>query len=120
MTSPTGEQIRKWIEDALAYAGGTHTFEDVLEGIRSGRMQLWPAERGCAVTEIVIYPQKKVLHIFLAAGELDQFFDMYEDAAEWGRRQGCTSMSLAGRLGWSKVMKPRGWETKMVVMEKDI
>jgi len=120
MTSPTGQQIREWINDALEYSAGTHTFDDVLDGIRAGRMQLWPAERGCAVTEIVVYPQKKVLHVFLAAGEMDQLFDMIDEAAEWGRRQGCTSMSLAGRLGWQRAMKPLGWEAKMVVMERGI
>lgn len=120
MTSPSPQQIRDWINDALAYSGGTHTFDDVLAGIRSGRMQLWPAERGCAVTEIVIYPQKKVLHVFLAAGELDQILDMQKSAAEWGRRQGCATMTLAGRLGWSKVMKSQGWDAKMVVMEKEL
>ena len=120
MTSPTGAQIREWINAALEYSSGTHTFDDVLEGIRTGRMQLWPAERGCAVTEIVVYPQKKVLHIFLAAGELDQLFDGAESMAEWGRKQGCVALSMSGRLGWQRVLKAHGWEPKRVVMEKDI
>ena len=65
-------KIRGWIADALQYSGGTHTVDDVIERIMSGHLQLWPAERGCAVTEIVVYPRKKVLHVFLAAGEMDQ------------------------------------------------
>ena len=48
------ERCRKWIEDALEYSGGTHTFDDVAQCILDGKLQLWPAERGCAVTEIVI------------------------------------------------------------------
>jgi hypothetical protein len=114
------EANRKYIEDALAYAGGTHTFDDIVDGIVTGRMQLWPAPRGCAVTEIVIYPKKKVLHVFLAGGEMDQLFDMIDGAAKWGRAQGCTSMTLAGRLGWQRAMKPLGWDAKMIVMEKEI
>ena len=66
------ERCRPWIEAALQYTGGTHEFEDIVDGIRSSRMQLWPSKRGCIVTEIVIYPRKKVLNLFLAGGELDQ------------------------------------------------
>lgn len=114
------ERCRKWIEDALAYSGGTHTFDDVAEGIASARMQLWPAPRGCAVTEIVVYPKKKVLHVFLAGGEMDQLFDMIDSAAAWGKQQGCSSITLSGRLGWQRAMKPLGWVPKSVVMEKEI
>jgi hypothetical protein len=51
---------------------------------------------------------------------MDQLFDMIDDAAAWGKRQGCTSMSLSGRMGWQRAMKPLGWEPKMVVMEKEL
>lgn len=120
MTMPSPDQLREWIQSALDYSGGTHTVDDVVDNVLTGRMQLWPAERGCAVTEIVVYPQKKVLHVFLAAGEMDQLFDMIESAAEWARGQGCTAMTLAGRLGWQRAMKPLGWEPKMIVMEREI
>ena len=40
------ERCRPWIEAALKYTGGTHEFEDIVDGIRSSRMQLWPSERG--------------------------------------------------------------------------
>lgn len=113
------EHCRKWINDALAYAGGTHTFDDVAEGILSGRMQLWPAERGCAVTEIVVYPRKRVLHVFLAGGEMGTILDMIDSAVTWGRTQGCTSMTIAGRHGWARVLAKYGYKPVMTVLEKD-
>lgn len=114
------ERCKPWIEAALEHGGGTHTYQDVLDGITSGRMQLWPAPRGCAVTEIVVYPRTQTLHVFLAGGEMDQLFDMIEDAAAWGRKQGCVKMTLSGRIGWQRAMKDLGWKPTMVVMEKDI
>ena len=114
------QKCRKWIEDALEYSGGTHTFDDVAEGILNGHMQLWPTDRGCAVTEIVVYPKKKVLHVFLAAGEMDQLIDMIESASIWGRTQGCTSMTTSGRKGWKRVLSGEGWKEVMVVMEKEL
>jgi len=113
------EYCRKWIEDALEYSGGSHVFEDVVDGITSGRMQLWPAERGCAVTEIVVYPKKRVLHVFLAGGEMGTITDMIDAATEWGKTQGCTSMTIAGRRGWERVLAKHGYRPVMTVLERD-
>lgn len=113
-------RCQPWIEAALEYSGGTHSVGDVIEGIADGRMQLWPAPRGCAVTEIVVYPRRKVLHIFLAGGELDQLIDGFHDVAAWARGQGCTGLTLSGRRGWERALKSSGWRLTMVTMEKDI
>lgn len=113
-------RCRAWIENALKYSGGTHLFEDVARGVLNGSMQLWPAARGCAVTEIVIYPRKKVLHVFLAGGEMDQLIEMIDSAADWGRSQGCSGMTLAGRHGWSKVLAKHNWKPVMTVLEKGL
>jgi hypothetical protein len=114
------DHYRAMIESALEYSGGTHTFEDVKAMIIAGTAQIWPAPRGVVVTEIIEYPRKRVLHIFLAAGELDQFFDMAESAEAWGRAQGCVSMTLSGRMGWQRVMHKHGWKPVLVTMEKPI
>lgn len=113
------EQCRPWIDDALEYSGGTHTFEDVYDRILDGKLQLWPAERGCAVTEIVVYPKKKVLHVFLAGGEMDQIIDMIDSAVAWSKTQGCTSMTISGRHGWKRVLEKHGYKTVMTVLEKE-
>jgi hypothetical protein len=104
------ERCRYWIEEALAYSGGTHDFEHIVEALLNGHMQLWPNENACAVTEIVVYPKKKVLHVFLAGGKMSEILDMHPSAAEWGRMQGCTAMSIAGRPGWERVLKKLGYE----------
>jgi hypothetical protein len=113
------EYCRKWIEDALEYSGGSHDFQDVADGILSGRMQLWPAEKGCAVTEIVLYPKKSVLHVFLAGGEMETIVNMIDSAVAWGKTQGCTSMTIAGRRGWERVLAKHGYKPVMTVLERD-
>lgn len=112
------EANRAHIEAALAYGGGTHTFEDVRDGILSGRMQLWPSPRGCAVTEIVQYPRKRVIHCFLAGGELDQIIDGIESVIAWGKSQGCESLTISGRNGWAKVLQPHGFVQTLVTLER--
>ena len=113
------EHCRKWIEDALEYSGGSHDFQDVADGILSGRMQLWPAEKGCAVTEIVLYPKKSVLHVFLAGGEMETIVNMIDSAVAWGKTQGCTSMTIAGRRGWVRVLARHGYKPVMTVLERN-
>ena len=112
-------RCRPWIEAALEYSGGTHDFEDVVQSLIDGRMQLWPAPRGCAVTELVVYPKTKALHVFLAGGEMDQIIEMIDSATEWGKTQGCSSMTIAGRHGWQRVLAEHGYKPVMTVLKKD-
>jgi len=114
------DRCAEWLQAALDRSGGTHTLDDVRTAIATGLMQFWPAPRGCAVTEIITYPQKRVLHIFLAGGEMDQIVDMDESAAEFARQNGCTGMTIAGRKGWQKVLKDKGYEPAFTVLSKDI
>ena len=62
------ERCKDWIEAALEYSGGTHEWSDIVEGIHSLRYQFWPAEKGCAVTEIIMFPKKKIFHVFFGRG----------------------------------------------------
>ena len=114
------ERCREWIEAALAYSGGTHDFEDVCQAIVEGKMQLWAGDKACAVTEIIVYPSKKVLHVILAGGDMDQILDMQESAEAWGKAQGCSSMTIAGRQGWKRVLADYGYEQMFVTLGKEI
>jgi hypothetical protein len=113
-------RCRAWIEAALEYSGGTHNFDDVAEGLASGKMQLWPAPKGCIVTEIVVYPRKKVLNVFLGAGELDQLMDMHKDVIAWSKAQGCVAVTITGRHGWKKPLTKHGWKPLHASYVKEI
>lgn len=114
------EANRHHIEAALEYSGGTHSFADVEAGVLSGRMQIWPGKQSVAITEIVVYPRKKVLHVFLAGGDMCELIGMIDSAARWGRTHGCTSLTMSGRKGWERVLSREGWQPVMVVMERAI
>jgi len=112
-------RCQKWIESALDKGGNTHSFIDICEGVISGKMQLWSGQKGCAITEIVVYPNKKILHVFLAGGKMEQITDMQESAIEWGKAQGCEGMSLSGRKGWVKVLEKSGWKHTLTTLAKE-
>ena len=114
------ERCRPWIEAALEYSGGTHNFDDVVSGLAEGKMQLWPAPKGCIVTEIVVYPRKKVLNVFLGGGELDQLMDMHKDVIAWSKAQGCEAVTITGRYGWKKPLTKHGWKPLHASYVKEI
>lgn len=103
------DRCKPWIEAALGYSGGTHDFGDIVTGLERGVLQLWPTPKGCIVTEIVVYPKKRVLNVFLGGGELEQIMDMHGDVIEWAKAQGCSALTMSGRLGWKKPLEARGW-----------
>ena len=114
------DRCQPWIEAALEYSGGTHSLSDVIHGITSGKMQLWPAPKGCIVTEIVIYPRKKMLNVFLGGGELDQLLDMHKDVIAWSKAQGFEAITITGRFGWKKPLKAHGWKSMHASFIKEI
>jgi hypothetical protein len=114
-------RCRKYIEDALEYSGGTHTFDDIATGVMTTRFQLWPSESSAIVTEVIVYPQSKDLHFFLAGGNLDELKDMTPEIERWGRSVGCTRVTLAGRRGWERTfLKDQGYEPKWLILSKEL
>jgi hypothetical protein len=115
------QRLRHHVEAALEYSGGTHGIEDIAEGLKKGRFQLWPADDSVVVTEIIVYPRLKNLHFFLAGGDLDELRLMRPLIESWGRDMGCTRVSLAGRQGWAKTfLRDEGYKPKWFVLSKDL
>ena len=115
------QRLRHHVEAALEYSGGTHGIEDIAEGLKKGRFQLWPADDSVVITEIIVYPRLKNLHFFLAGGDLDELRLMRPLIESWGRDMGCTRVSLAGREGWSKTfLRDEGYRPKWFVLSKDL
>jgi len=108
-------RCRPWIEAALVYSGGTHTFDDIARGVLDGRFRLWERPNGCAITEFVQFPRKRVLNVFLAGGDMQVIKDLEAPALEYARANGCQAVTLAGRKGWSRALPH--WVTKHVSME---
>lgn len=108
------------LERALAYAGGTHTLDDIWQGVIEGRFQLWTAPHSVMVTEVLEYPRCRALHYFLAAGKMDELEALYPAVLAWGKSVGCTRASLAGRPGWARsFLAADGWKANHVVMTKE-
>ena len=122
--SPTSLSVDQWarcskyIEDALQYAGGTHTIQDVMVAVSEGKAQFFPLDKSAIVTEIVDYPQKSVCRIWLAGGDLDELKDAEVAIAVWAKTHGCDGMEIIGRRGWSRTLS--NYRQNSVVLTREI
>lgn len=106
--------------EALEYAGGTHSIEDVLDQVRRGQAQMWTEGDACIVTEVHDYPRKRVLSFWLATGELQDVIALSRKVLAWGRENGCVSATLTGRRGWEKVLAAEGWAPMLFTMGREV
>lgn len=90
--------------NALEYGDGTHSLEDVAMALNKDEMQFWPGKNTAIVTEILDYPQKKLIHVFLAAGDMNEVIRILPYIEKHGKKEGCQQLAMTGRKGWEKVM----------------
>lgn len=113
----------KWqdqIQRALA-TQATHGIEDVERMIEEGYAQLWEGEKSAAVTEIIDFPLCRTLHLWLCGGDLREITeDMLPKAEAFARKEGCTRLTTAGRIGWDRVMNKHGFTPIGSICAKDL
>lgn len=108
------------LQQALEYAGGTHTLRDVAEQIRAGDAQIWVDEDAVIVTEIHQTPRMKVCHFWLASGQMDAVVELSHHVLEWAHGVGCTRATLSGRRGWERALAAEGWSLATVVLQREV
>ena len=118
------EEVAPLLDTVKEHTEGELETDDFLEPLTHGDMQLWVATEGSTVhgvmvTQLIPYPQKKILRIISLAGdnfeELRGFQEMIEAFAV---KTGCTALEMWGRKGWKKLLPD--WEDTYVVYTKDL
>ena len=119
------ENVAPLLARVTQHTEGEMEPDDFLEPLTHGEMQLWLAvEQGSVhtamVTQVVPYPQKKVLRVIAIAGtEFKELHAQFNDVIEsFAIRAGCSSMELWGRKGWKKLLPD--WKDSYIVFTKDI
>lgn len=123
---PIGDVEAVWpLAEEYIIAGcdyGEVPADEFKERVKSGNAQLWVAWsdhcEGAAITELLITPVGKTC--LLAAMSCDDFERCRNELAPqwevWAKSEGCTTMRLAGRFGWERIMKD--YTRKWVVLDK--
>lgn len=115
------ERARPFLEAALEYTQGTHTFADVVQDLDTSMAQLWDTERAAVVTQILVAPRSKSCHLFLAGGEMAELERILRVIEQWAKAQGCQRMTLAGRPGWTRsFLRGEGYEPAWTILSKEL
>lgn len=99
------EQVRV----ALAEMGDTHSLDDIVDMINSGTMQSFVEGDTWVITQIIDFPRKRVLEVFLVVGDMSSALEIYNRVFAFAREEGCVLVRAFGRDGWQKWAAPRGW-----------
>jgi hypothetical protein len=113
-------RCRLWIEAALEYTGGTHTFDDVCHMVMIGRVKFWPQPESFLITEVLDYPRIKVYHVWLAGGDLQEITGTLPAVVAAARDAQCQTVSCAGRQGWTKVLAKLGWKHSHTTLQLSV
>jgi hypothetical protein len=118
-------RARPWIEAALACGEfPKDSPESIYERLTSAGAQMWLGLDGerikaLLLSEILIYPERKVCYLFLCTGqEFENWLRFLDNIEKWAKEVGCSSMELKARGGWEKVLK--NYKRTHVVLEKEL
>ena len=120
-------KIEGFIAKAAKYTYGRYTVGNIYDLVKDGEYQLWVAYdegvfKGAVVTNVVVYPQRKLLGMQFCGGEeLDAWKpQMLALLKRFARDSGCEAIESTGRPGWAKVFKNDGYKATWVTYELPI
>jgi len=111
--------IKKALDD-------TYSARDILDGLVKNSFQLfisWEKKvESAVITEVVQYPQKKILRYFLAGAEgnnLNNWLEpIQQEIEKFAKLNNCQAIEVAGRKGWARKLK--GYEQKIYLFNKEL
>lgn len=111
----TSEKIRELIGDALEY-DPSYSVQDIIDQVGEQRAELWATDNSIAVTNVMDKPNARQFHIWIAAGDLIELMnEIYPHLEQRARELGCGIMTISGRRGWIRKLKPNGFEEAATV-----
>lgn len=116
ITDPT---MAKKLSRALKEGGDLHTLEDIATALTCGEMQSHVEGETWAITQVQVYPRKKVVYIWYIIGVQMDIGDLEDKITAWAKDIGARSITSIGRGGWWKLKTP-GWKMAGIVYSKDI
>jgi hypothetical protein len=96
----------------LARMGGIYTAADILEKVGLGTMQMFAEGDSIAITQISVYPQKRVLDIIAVVGSIKDLRILHDRILTFAAEVGVDVIQAYGRGGWMADALKRGWTVK--------
>ena len=113
-TNPDWEKYAPVLEKAIK--GGTHTIEDVGNEVKAGRMQLWAKGDSAIVTQLLPFPRKLCIELFLIGGKKAEIQSLVDVILPHVRECGVKQARISGRPGLIEL----GFKKQAVFMTKEL
>ena len=117
-------KIEGFIDKAAEYTYGRFSTGNIYDMVKEGEYQLWIAFdmdkfKGAVVTNVVTYPQRKLLCMQFCGGEeLKDWKDpMLDILRRFAKDVGCDGIESTARPGWAKIFQNDGYAANWVTFE---
>ena len=118
------EEVVPLLARVAPHTEGEMEPDDYIEPLTHGDMQLWVVVENkhvnaALVTQIIPYPQKRILRLISLAGDnFQDIKDFLEMVEVFALKNGCTALEMWGRKGWKKLLSD--WKDSYIVYTKDL
>jgi hypothetical protein len=121
------EYVEDYIADSLKHGVGEYTTDDIKQLCQSKQMQLWikwddEEVKGAFVTQILNYPQMKILLVLLLGGnDFIKWRDEVDEVLQrFGKEHNCKFVEFFGRKGWGNYLKDINYNEQVRMFAKEI
>lgn len=114
------KEILKLLESGMKKGGSTHSIRDIVEALKDGHMQAFLNDGALAITQVVDFPQKRVLEVLWCAGVLDEVINLRSKLIEFAKEKDCTMGRAFVRPGLVTPLEQAGWRKAQQVMFFDL
>jgi hypothetical protein len=109
------------IRKAIARSDDLISTEDHFAACVNGSRQLWLIWDGTCRAAIVTEIIRGVCFIWALGGDgMKGWLHLHHRLEQWARDQGCRSMQMWGRPGWTRALDAFGYRRTLVVMNKEL
>lgn len=113
-------EMQKKLQRALDEAKEFYTVQDILDEIRIGKLQSFAVGDSWAVTQVVDFPRRRMLEVFLVVGHLRDIDALSHKVEEFAVESGATVIRCFGRDGFEKVASKHGWTSGQRIYYKEL
>ena len=102
------------LQRALDAQGGLWTLSDILERVADGRMQSFVRNNSWIVTQISVFPRRRLLDIIAAVGDLHDCRILHGQILAFANEMNVDLVAAYGRRGWARDADRNGWKVKTI------
>jgi len=103
------EEFDKYLEES----GGFYTFDDIMDALRTGKMQSFAEGDTLLITQVHDFPRKRVLELAYLFGDAEGYATLEPRVEEFKNEIGADVIIASGRFGWLRKMTD-GWKALSV------